>query len=160
MHKCLRIAATLLFMITMPIHGKTLMTAVCQEPSGQRMDFGGLLAKQTGKDLNFSTDGFTDVNPIFRIDDTDQKKLAYLFANTKGSAEFGIAQRGFRSAYIVLASVDVISAIETSADTIAIFSLYPRAGVGFFTYHEANPISGADAKSVTFFAKCSFKDGG
>ncbi len=151
------VVAVLSCMLSIQLYAKPILTAVCQEPSGPRIDIGGLIAQQAGKDMKISTDGFTGVTPIFVIDDTDPQKLRYLFDNTKGATDLGIARRATRSAVIVLQNTDMISSVETSSDTIAVFSLYPKAGVGFLTYHESNAIGGADAKSVTFVTKCQFK---
>jgi hypothetical protein len=135
---------------------KPFLTVVCDEPKGPRVDVGGWLAEKNGKRINQIEDSFTGVFPTFILDDTDLDHLLYLFGNTKSAEEFGIPIRGPRQARVLNLSAKLITAVETSSDGIAVFSLYPASGVGFFTYHEADPLGGADAKAVTFVSECNF----
>ena len=143
-------------MLVMPAQSKPIITAVCEEPAGPRIDFGGPAARQSGKPLNFSNDSFTGVNPTFIIDDSNLNSLTYIFGNTKPATGPALSQRAARLAHIVVLNNNLVSAIETTEDAVALFSLYPVIGLGFFTFHEAKPLNGANAKAVTFVSKCSF----
>ncbi|WP_353741370.1 hypothetical protein WHX55_22635 [Pseudomonas fluorescens] len=135
---------------------KPFLTVVCDPPVGVRIDVGGLPAQKSGNPFNFSEDSFTGVNPTFIVDDTDLNTLTYMFGNTKPETGPALSQRSARSAHIIALSSTMISATETTEDAIAVFSLYSTLKLGFFTFHVANPGGGADAKAMTFVAKCSF----
>lgn len=140
-------------------HAKPLITAVCDEPKGPRIEVGGWLAEKNGRRFNQFDDSFTDVFPTFILDDSDLEWLTYVFGNTKGSKALGIPTPGAQQAYVLNFSKDLITAVKTSADGIAVFSLYPASGFGFFTFHQSRPIGGADAKAVTFVSECEFSSG-
>jgi len=139
-----------------PVLAKPFITAVCDEPKGPRIDVGGWLAEKNGQRIYQYEDSFTGVFPTFILDDTDLKHLTYVFGNTKPAEALGVRPRGARQAYILNLSSELITAIEVASEEIAVFSLYPASGFGFFTYHESKPIGGADAKAVTFVAECKF----
>lgn len=151
---CLIIAFT-----TGPAFAKPFVTVVCDEPKGPRIDVGGWLAEKSGKRINQIEDSFTGVSPTFILDDKDLGHLIYLFGNTKPADQFGVPARGARQASVLNLSEKLITAAEVSSDGIAVFSLYPAAGFGFFTFHEADPLGGADAKAVTFVSECKFSGG-
>ena len=138
------------------VPAKPIITIYCEEPEGPRIDVGGLPAKKSGKELNFSSDGFTGVHPTFIIDDTSTDTLTYLFDNTLPATVQGLSHKPARSAQVLTLNPQMITAIDYGRNMIAVFSLYPEAGFGFFTYHEVQPLGGADAKAVTYVSKCTF----
>ncbi|MBP5057593.1 hypothetical protein [Pseudomonas chlororaphis] len=150
------LSACITCMIAIPSQSKPFLTIICDAPVGARVEVGGPALKQSGKMFNFSADSFTGINPTFIVDDTDLGTLTYLFGDTKSATDQGLKQRPARYAHVVTLTYEMISAIETTGSAIATFSFYPEIGIGFFTFHEAKPISGADAKAATFIAKCSF----
>jgi hypothetical protein len=139
-----------------PTLAKPFVTAVCDEPKGPRIDVGGWLAEKNGKRINQVEDSFTGVFPTFILDDSDLKRLTYVFGNTKSAKDFGVPTPGARQAYVLNLSSDLITAVNFTTEGVAVFSLYPASGFGFFTFHESNPVGGADAKAVTFVSECEF----
>ncbi|WP_150785601.1 hypothetical protein [Pseudomonas fluorescens] len=139
-----------------PALAKPVVTAICDEPKGPRIDVGGWLAEKNGKRINQIEDSFTGVFPTFILDDTDLKRITYVFGNTRSAEGLGVSARGAQQAHVLSLSGELITAVQVAANGIAIFSLYPASGFGFFTYHESNPIGGAEAKAVTFVSKCEF----
>lgn len=150
------VAACFVGSFAAPVPAKPFITIFCEEPEGPRIDVGGLPAKKSGKQLNFSSDGFTDVHPTFIIDDTSTDTLTYLFDNTQPATVLGLNHKPARSAHVLTLNPQMISAIDYGRNMIAVFSLYPEVGFGFFTYHEVQPLGGADAKAVTYVSKCTF----
>ena len=139
---------------------KPFFTVVCDEPKGPRVDVGGWLAEKSGKRINQIEDSYTGVFPAFILDDADLKHLTYVFGNTKSAKGLGVPTPGAQQAYVLNLSGDLITAVKLTEDGVAVFSLYPASGFGFFTFHESNPIGGADAKAVTFVSECEFSAGG
>lgn len=138
------------------VQAKPFLTVICEEPEGPRIDYGGLPAQKSGKQLNLSQDGYSGVSPTFVIDDTSLDALTYLFDNSKSAIDAGMSHRSARSARVLTLSGQMISAVEYGENSIAVFSLFPAIGVGFFTFHDLSPIGGADAKAATFVSKCTF----
>lgn len=133
-----------------------IVTAICDEPKGPRIDVGGWLQKKTGNRINQIEDSFTDVFPTFILDDADLEHLTYVFGNTKSAKGLGISARGAQKARVLNLSGELITAISVAENGVSVFSLYPASGFGFFTYHESNPMGGAVAKAVTFVSECEF----
>ncbi|WP_144173558.1 hypothetical protein [Pseudomonas sp. Kh13] len=133
------------------VHGKPLVTIICEEPAGSRID----IDRTATKWFKVAEDSFTGVHPTFILDDSDVAHITYFFNNTRPAIDLGIANRGARTAQIVSISSTMLSAIETLTDQVAVFTIYPVVGLGFFTFHDLNPIGGGDARSATFTSKCT-----
>ncbi len=147
-------AIALMQLLVADADAKSVMTATCDEPKGPRVDYGGFPAQKSGQPLNHSWDSFTGVYPAFIIDDADPKRLTYVFGNTKAGGDLGA--KPARAAIVIVGTDEMISAVDVGSNSVAIFTLYPKAGVGFFTYHEAQRLAGGDATAVTYIARCSF----
>ncbi len=132
-------------MLATGVRAKPAVTIVCDEPKGARMD----VTKASPELFKVTGDSFTGVQPTFILDDADLGRLIYFFNNAQGAPN-----RGARTAQIVALTDTMLTAVETSASESAMFTIYYGEGLGFFTFHELRPLSGADAKSATFTSKC------
>lgn len=135
-----------LLVLSISAHAKPFVTIVCDVPKGSRIE----VTKASSDLFKVTEDSFTGVHPTFILDDSDTTRLTYIFNNTQGAPN-----RGARVAQIVALTSTMLTAVETSESEIAMFTIYYGEGLGFFTFYELHPLSGADAKSSTFTSRCA-----
>lgn len=146
----MRIILSLLSLaVSTAILAKPILTATCDVPVGNRYD-------QISGTIKERHDDFTDVHPVFVLDDQKPDKLLLIFGPTKPAQDFGFPTKA-EEAQIVSASKDKVSAIllgDTPAAPVEMFTIYPTRGVMFYTKHGGG--SAVDPFTATFQAKCKF----
>ena len=126
-------------------------TATCEVPVGNRYD-------QVNGKIKESHDDFTDVHPLFVLDDEKPGKLLLIWGATKRARELG-RQTKAEEATVVSRSSEKITAIliDSSAPALVeMFSLYPSKGLVFYTKHGNPSIAGVGPFTATFHAQCKF----
>lgn len=152
-------ALIVFFSVSVVAHADVEFAAICEEPSGPRLDFWRGLDPNASVELKRSEDRYTGVNPFFMIDSADPKTLRYRWGHTKAFGE-GLAEllpQTDKKAAIVIRTPDLVSAVEVhGTNRVSVFTLLPKLGFGAFTDHAYSAVLGEGLKAVTFTARCKF----
>ena len=131
-----------------------VLTAVCDEPSGPRIDYYASRDKSLPPKLERSEDRITGVNPTFIIDSDQPKVVTYVIGHTK---KFGDPPPfGAQRADIVIHTDEMISAVKVGRGWITVVTLLPNLGLVAFTDHYDTTFLGERFVAKTFTAKCKF----
>ena len=131
-----------------------VLTALCDEPSGPRIDYYTSRDKSLPPKLERSEDRITGVNPTFIIDSDQPKVVTYVIGHTK---KFGDPPPfGAQRADIVIHTDEMISAVKVGRGWIMVVTLLPNLGLVAFTDHYDTTFLGERFVAKTFTAKCKF----
>ncbi len=147
-------------------HAKPFLTATCEEPRGPRIDYGApLLGDQSIRNLEESEDGFSDINPVFIIDDQDTQSLTVLWGNIKPFEDARkaappelkniIPPLEAKQYPIVFFSADQISAVDVTSNGIWAFSLFPKLKYGIYS-RVTHRVIGAHILGALYHSRCDF----
>ena len=153
----LLIMLTIMTTVTQAI-AEPVFTAVCEEPSGSRIDYMTESIGSSRLKLERSEDRVTGVNPTFIIDSDRPKVLTYVWGPTKRHGDLPAPIKKTTHATIVVQTKEVIIAVEVwGSRGVAVSTLLPKMGFGAFTHHAYSTILGDWFEAVTLTAKCKFE---
>jgi len=132
-----------------PIEAKPVLTVTCSEPKGTRYDY-GKRPGETNVKLRKRKDSFTEVKPVFVMDDTKPKTMLVIWSSTRS-----LTKPKAKEAMIVHQTVNQISAVEPYENGVWLHSLYPKLGIGYFTRHTTQWFGESSAGNI-FHSSCEF----
>lgn len=141
-------AAIFLIIASFSIQAKPVMTIVCNEPNGTRTDF-------YAGEFKEDKDGFAGVSIKIVFDSKKAQQVAVRYEPAKLAKEIGIKNPA--STFRVLAqNTDKISIMNQSdPNTIHLYSLFPKLGIGYFTIHRYAQLRTVEASVGTLVGKCT-----
>lgn len=130
---------------------RPVLTVSCTEPAGSRIDhYGGKFVE--------GQDGFTGVLPVFIFDDANRSQATVVFGPTRPAVSAGVRDTGAYEATVLVNTPEQITLMASTGTHIAqMYSLYPKAGLAYFTLHKHLPVQGGVASTATMVSKCEFK---
>lgn len=129
------------------VQAKSVKTITCDEPNGKRTDF----FDGEFKEIN---DGFAGVTPKIVFDKPKAKKVTVFFQPADLAKEIGISNPT-TVFNIVAENADKITIIgHTNPNSVHLYSLFPKLGIGYFTIHKYSNINKGEASSGILRAKC------
>ena len=153
----LLLISILFIALAAPAASKPILIAVCEEPEGPRIDYGGMNGQEWS--LEISTDKYTGVHPVFIINDETPNNIIVYWGNTKKydnqlSEDFKKFFKDLMStkawdAQIIHVTDSQISAIRLYDTGLMLYSLFPKRKMGYFTYHDNQSLFGMAEYTVT-----------
>jgi hypothetical protein len=143
--------AALPALLSVLAHRTPTLTAVCEEPSGNRVD----LVDQT---IRRGDDSFGGVNPVFIIDDAKPGVLTVVWGPTKAVQDAGVPTSAIEAQIIsqIDTKITAVRIDDAEYGVVHMYSLFPEKGLVFFTQHRYLNAAGGVPTASTFYAKCRF----
>jgi len=148
-------AAALPALVLVLAHRSPILTAVCDEPSGVRVDL-------VGQTLKKGDDSFTGVKPVFISDDAKPDVLTVVWGPTKAVQDAAVPTPAIEAQVIsrIDAKITAVRIDDAEYGVVHMYSLYPEKGLVFFTQHRYLTAAGGVPTASTFYAKCRFSRSG
>lgn len=136
-------------------HRAPTLTAVCEDPSGVRVDLMGPTIKR-------GDDSFTGVKPVFIIDDAKPGVLTIVWGPTKAVQDAGVPTPAIEAQIIsqIDTKITAVRIDDAEYGVVHLYSLYPGKGLVFFTQHRYLNAAGGVPTASTYYANCRFSGGG
>jgi hypothetical protein len=154
MARAIAVAAlpTLLFAVA---HRAPVLTAVCEEPSGVRVDL-------VGQTIKKGDDSFTGVKPVFIIDDAKPGILTLVWGPTKSVQDAGAPSPAVEAQIVsqIDTKITAVRIDDPEYGVVHMYSLYPDKGLVFFTQHRYLNAAGGVPTASTFYTRCRFSRSG
>jgi hypothetical protein len=132
------------------LQAESLVTVICDEPRGPRIDYFG----NPKTDLQEERDGFTGVNPVFILDPAPPQTLTVLWGDVDLShilpKELLRSPKAERHP-IIHRTREQITAVDSYDKGVWLYSLFPDLGFGVFARH-SHP--GGQALGAMYYARC------
>ena len=155
----------ILILLTLPVSGYTeiLMTVVCHDPTGHRVDY---LPSLNHEELSkwapdIVEDGYKDTHPNFIFYEEDGNiKASYSWGNTSGVDELAdkldvdLKNKGLKNLTVITWLESRISGLMFAPMANAMFTFFPKIQKAVFTWHSLDITSGL--KSSTYLSDCEF----
>jgi hypothetical protein len=134
-----------------PTLSKPILTAVCEEPRGIRID-------QVEGAIKTGDDSFTGVNPVFIIDDAKPDVLTLVWGPTKAVQDAGVPTPAVEAQIVsrIAAKITAVRVDDAEYGVVHMYSLYPDKSLVYFTQHRYLNAAGGVPTASTYFAKCRF----
>ena len=144
--------------LSSPVSGEPLLSAICGEPSGPRIDISPEMSGNSGASIEHSKDKYSGVHPLFTVDADEPNTLKYVWGNTEIAGDsLADVPTSERSAKIQIFNENIVSAVEVyKSNRVSVFTLLPKIGIGVFTDHTRTTVLGENVKAVTFTSDCRF----
>lgn len=142
----------LMSLTTSPAHGTAppLLTVTCAAPQGVDMSYGsGLLGLRTDR-VETASVAYPDLHLIFVLEEDTSRRL--LLTVSAQNARQGPPESSTEAA-ILYNTDDQITAVAPRGQSVAMYSLFPKLGIGYFVTHDHIPL-GYTSRSVTTYARC------
>ena len=124
-----------------------VMTITCDEPNGTRTDF-------YAGEFKDDKDGFAGVTIKVTFDSKKAQQATVNFEPAKLAKEIGITKP--TSIFKIIAqNTNKISMMgQPNPDSVHLYSLYPKLGIGYFTIHRYSNVSNGEASTATLIGHC------
>ena len=140
-------AFILLTIASLNSQARTVMTVVCDEPNGTRLDYYEGVFRE-------DQDGFAGIKPKFIFDDKKPQYATVLLEPADLAKKLGF-KKTTNLFKIVLQDVEQITMVtSTDGHAAQMYSIFPKKGVGYFSIHHYNPVQNGEATNGTLSAKC------
>lgn len=150
--------------------------ARCSEPHGPSIEYGwlyrgdGEVIHSPDDGFRESTDGFSNINPIFIYRADEPRVILSIWGDTRPdeiSPEMldKLADTNIDRNIVISTTDDMISAVGRMGNEVWLSTLVPGLGVGYFSYHQVDhpsqlsaPAGAPDssARSSALSARCEF----
>jgi len=131
-----------------------ILTAVCDEPAGVRLDL-------VGQTIKKGDDSFTGVKPDFMLDDAKPGILTVVWGPTKALQDAGVPTPAIEARVIsqIETKITAVRVDDPEYGVVHMYSLYPEKGLVFFTQHRYLNAAGGVPTTSTYYASCRFSRG-
>jgi hypothetical protein len=140
-------ALMLLGIVSLNSHARTVMTVVCDEPNGSRLDF-------YAGEFREDQDGFAGIKPKFIFSDKKAQYATVLLEPADLAKKLGFKKTTNLFKIILQDSEQITMVAPTDTHLAQMYSIFPKKGIGYFSIHRYNPVQNGEATNATLSTKC------
>jgi len=151
----LRVCALLLVVLWRRVDAAPRLTVTCDDPQGTTTLYESGLLELGEQRWETLPTIYTGAHPTFVLDDATPHVLHVTWATPPDEVMVAPSSPASVETTILLEARGQITAVYSGAQTVWIYSLFPRLGIGSFASHSHFPM-GYTSRSTSTHAPCQF----